>query len=293
MSHEKDDPAGLAAVRRAFAKHVMLASRLQDSRLEAALAKTPREAFFAPGPWPIMYPQQVDHGYIVTPDDDPAHLYQDVLIGMIPEKELNNGCPSFLMRLISHGRLREGDHAVHIGAGQGYYTAVIAELVGASGKVTAIEYEEDLAARAAANLSSYPHVRVLRGDGSTMPLEPADVIYVNAGATRPASSWLDAMKDGGRLVLPLTASRTHGAADPIACGAVFLIERKGNDYLAQLKGTTQIYPCVGVREAASEEALARAFEKGGSEKVTRLYRNQEVEEERCWLRGDGWALAYR
>ena len=35
MSHEKDDPAGLAAVRRAFAKHVMLASRLQDSRPEA------------------------------------------------------------------------------------------------------------------------------------------------------------------------------------------------------------------------------------------------------------------
>lgn len=292
MSREKDDPAGLVAVRRAFAKHVMLASRLQDSRLEAALAKTPREAFFAPGPWPIMNPQ-VPGGYIMTPDDDPVYLYQDVLVGMIPEKELNNGCPSFLMRLISLGRLRQGDHAVHIGAGQGYYTAIIAELVGGSGKVTAIEYEEELAARAAANLSPYPHVRVLHGDGSAMPLEPADAIYINAGAARPASSWLDAMKDGGRLVLPLTASRTNGAADTIAWGAVFVIEREGDDYLAQRKGDTKIYPCIGVRDADSEEALTRAFEKGGLEKVTRLYRNQEIAEERCWLKGDGWALAYR
>jgi protein-L-isoaspartate(D-aspartate) O-methyltransferase len=292
MSREKNDPAGLVAVRRAFAKHVMLASRLQDSRLQAALAKTPREAFFAPGPWPIMYPPQVDRGYIMTPDDDPAYLYQDVLVGMIPEKELNNGCPSFLMRLISLGRLREGDHAVHIGAGQGYYSAIIAELVGGSGKVTAIEYEAELAARAAANLSPYPHVRVLHGDGSAISLEPADVIYVNAGAVRPASNWLDAMKDGGRLVLPLTASRTNGDANPIPCGAVFLIERKGDDYLAQIRGNTQIYPCIGLRDAASEELLARAFEKGGLEKVTRLYRNQQIEEERCWLRGDGWALAY-
>lgn len=235
----------------------------------------------------------MDRGYVITPDDDPVYLYQDVLVGMIPEKELNNGCPSFLMRLISLGRLCEGDHVVHIGAGQGYYTAIMAELVGGFGKVTAIECEEELAVRAAANLSAYPHVRVLHADGSAMPLEPADAIYINAGAARPASTWLDAMKDGGRLILPLTASRTNGAADTIACGAVFLIERKGDDYLAQRKGNTQIYPCIGVRDAASEEALTRAFDKGGSEKVTRLYRNQEIEEDRCRLRGDGWALAYR
>lgn len=294
MSHSKDDPAALAAVRRAFAKHVMFAARLEDSRLEAALAKTPREAFFAPGPWPNMCPQTGERGYTTTPDDDPVYLYQDVLVGMIPEKDLNNGCPSFLMRLVSRGRPREGDHAIHIGAGQGYYTAIIAELVGSSGKVTAIEYEEQLAARATANLSSYPHVRVLHGDGSAMPLEPADVIYVNAGATRPSSNWLDAMKDGARLVLPLTASHKNDAAETASanCGAIFLIERKGDDYFAQLKGSTQIYACAGARDAASEAALARAFEKGGSEKVTRLYRHQDIEEERCWLRGDGWALAY-
>jgi protein-L-isoaspartate(D-aspartate) O-methyltransferase len=38
--------------------------------------------------------------------------------------------------------------------------------------------------------------------------EPADVIYVNAGATRPAASWLEQLKEGGRLILPLTADGT-------------------------------------------------------------------------------------
>lgn len=86
---------------------------------------------------------------------------------------------------------------------------------------------------------------------------------------------------------------SHQKDDPAGLAAVRrLIERKGDDYLAQRRSDTQIYPCMSVRDAASEEALARAFEKGGSEKVTRLYRTEEIEEERCWLRGDGWTLAY-
>jgi protein-L-isoaspartate(D-aspartate) O-methyltransferase len=40
----------------------------------------------------------------------------------------------------------------------------------------------------------------------------------------------------------------------------------------------------------SERSLAEAFARGGW--VTRLYRDQEIAEERCWLRGSGWCLAY-
>jgi protein-L-isoaspartate(D-aspartate) O-methyltransferase len=48
----------------------------------------------------------------------------------------------------------------------------------------------------------------------------------------------------------------------------------------------------GNRDEVSERALADAFAKGGWEKVTRLYRNQDIPEERCWVRGSGWCLAY-
>jgi protein-L-isoaspartate(D-aspartate) O-methyltransferase len=281
--------AEMSTVRRCYARQIMLASGVEDARLEAALAKVPREAFLGPGPWPIMRPPE---GYQMTPDDDPIHLYQDVLVGMISEKALNNGQPSFLTFLISLGRLREGEHAVHIGSGLGYYTAIITQIVGDAGKITAIEYEQELAARAAANLSADHHVRVVHGDGSTMPLAPADVIYVNAGAVRPAGTWLDAMKDGGRMILPLTVAYTTEAGHPMTKGAIFLIERKGDDYQAQWKSEAAIYPCVGARDEVSEAALANAFEKGGWEKVTRLYRTGEIDDERCWVRGSGWSLAY-
>jgi protein-L-isoaspartate(D-aspartate) O-methyltransferase len=50
--------------------------------------------------------------------------------------------------------------------------------------------------------------------------------------------------------------------------------------------------CAGSRDQVSERALAEAFAKGGWQKVTRLYRDQEIPEERCWIRGSGWCLAY-
>jgi protein-L-isoaspartate(D-aspartate) O-methyltransferase len=228
----------------------------------------------------------------MTPDNDPAYLYQDVTVGMIPEKGLNNGQPSFVTLLISLGRLHEGDHVVHIGAGVGYYTALIAHMVGESGKVTAIEYEEELAIRATANLSSFSHVRVIHGDGFAMSLESSDVIYVNAGTVCPKDNWLDAMKDGGRMILPLTVGYTSDAGHSMTKGAIFLIERKGDEYQAQWKSSTGIYPCIGGRDERSEQALADAFEAGGWEKVTRLYRSENIEQGRCWVRGHNWVLAY-
>src|SRR5881409_2978562 len=91
----------------------MFAAGVTDPRIEAAFANLRREAFLQPGPWPIMQPMR---GYRMTPDDDPVYLYQDVLVGIVPEKGLNNGQPSFLIFLISLGRPREGERIVHIGA---------------------------------------------------------------------------------------------------------------------------------------------------------------------------------
>jgi protein-L-isoaspartate(D-aspartate) O-methyltransferase len=277
-------------VRRAFAKQVVaLAGAAADAPLEAALASVRREDFLGPGPWRLF---RLPDGYIETPDADPVHLYQDALFGIVPEKVLNNGQPSFVTKLIAMGRPRPGEHAVHVGAGVGYYTAIISRLVTARGGVTAIEHEPALAARAKQNLVSYPNVRVLEGDGSALPLPAADVIYVNAGASRPADVWLDALKDGGRLVLPLTASFDMPNGAVMTAGSVFLIERRGREYLAAWKAPTGIYPCVGARDAHSEAALVEAFRRGGERNVTRLYRQEQVPAERCWVTTPTWSLAY-
>jgi protein-L-isoaspartate(D-aspartate) O-methyltransferase len=123
-----------------------------------------------------------------------------------------------------------------------------------------------------------------------MPLASANVIYVNAGATRPAEVWLDALKSGGRIILPLTVSGAPG--DSMTQGAIFLIERHTDHYSARCMSSTVIYPCVGARDKASETALAEAFQRGGWDKVRRLYRTDEIPKECCWVRAPSWSLAY-
>jgi protein-L-isoaspartate(D-aspartate) O-methyltransferase len=129
---------------------------------------------------------------------------------------------------------------------------------------------------------------------------PADVVYVNAGATRPADRWLDGLNEGGRPILPLTTNQGFlaGSANTAVPsidrrGAVFLIERRHGAFLAKWLSPVAIFPCEGMRDAASEAALAAPFEKGGWRDVTRLYRGDNAPPENCWVRAPGWSLAYR
>jgi protein-L-isoaspartate(D-aspartate) O-methyltransferase len=284
-----DQAARLAIVRAAYAKQMLASVGISDGSVETAFATVERERYLGPGPWPILRAS----GYVPSPDADPVYLYDDILVGIVPERGLNNGMPSYHAPLIARAALKAGEHVVHVGAGVGYYTAIMAHLAGHAGKVTAIEFDPALAKRAAANFSSASNVRVIEGDGSTVPFDVADVIYVNAGATRPADCWLDRLADGGRLILPLTAGKTLPPAGQVARhGAVFRIERSANDYIAQWISAVGVYPCEGGRDAVSEAALDKALQAGGWEKVTRLHRTGDLPEERCWLRAPGWALTY-
>ncbi|ABD90163.1 protein-L-isoaspartate O-methyltransferase family protein [Rhodopseudomonas palustris] len=284
----------LEILRRAYAKQIVHAARASDPRLEDALAKLRREDFLGLGPWELM---RFPGGYQMTPDDDPVYLYQDVPVAIIPAKGLNNGQPSFLTSLVSVGALREGERAVHIGTGTGYYTAVMSRLAGRSGQVIGIEFEPELAARARANLAGFCNVDIIEGDGSTAPLQPADVIFVNAGASRPAGIWLDALRPGGRMILPLTVRYITEQGHAMTRGAVFLITRDRSGYAARCVSGVHIYPCAGLRDEASEKALRVAFENGGFEsgdlaRITRLHRSDEIPDQRCWVRAPGWSLAY-
>jgi protein-L-isoaspartate(D-aspartate) O-methyltransferase len=168
-------------------------------------------------------------------------------------------------------------------------------MAGPSGRVTGIEFEPELAVRAKANLASLANVAIVQGDGAQVSFDSADVIYVNAGCTRPAESWLQRLADGGRLILPMTSDKGFGASEPAQfarAGAMFRITRRGDDYLASWISAVAIFPCAGNRDEVSERALAEAFQKGGWDRVTRLYRHQEIPEERCWVRGDDWCLSY-
>jgi protein-L-isoaspartate(D-aspartate) O-methyltransferase len=286
------DPLELEVVRRAYAKQILAAAGVDDVRVEAAYAAVRREEFLGPGPWQVV---RWGRGYVFTPSADPVYLYTDDLIGIAPKRDLNNGQPSLHAMLIASAAPQPAEHAVHVGAGVGYYTAILAQLVGPPGRVTAIEFDAALAARATSNFSNAANVRVVQGDGALVEFDPADVIYVNAGATCPSELWLDKLRDGGRLILPLTTNQGFRANDPQNVrrrGAVFRIERRGADFDSRWISPVAIFPCEGARDPASERALAAAFQTERWREVTRLYRRDDLPAEQCWLRAPGWCLAY-
>ena len=107
---------------------------------------------------------------------------------------------------------------------------------------------------------------MIDGGAAAAPFDPADGITVNAGATHSPAAWLDALKPGGRMTLPLTTDEGWRAFDPAKIarrGAVFPIERDRRGYRARWLSPVAIYPCAGARDPASDAALRRAFGRGG------------------------------
>ena len=138
--------------RRIRARMVLARSGTDDPRVEAAFAKVPREVFVGPPPWSVGN----DGSWVAT--SDPERLYRDDLVALDRAKRINNGQPSLHARCIAALRLSSLDHVVHIGAGTGYYTAILAELSGAV--EGAYEREPALAAMAVENLRPWPAVTV-------------------------------------------------------------------------------------------------------------------------------------
>src|SRR5258708_30073532 len=112
-----DRQAELSIIRAAYAKQILAAAWITDNaRLEAAFSVTCREDFLGAGPWWIL---RRFADYVTTPDADPVYLYTDDLVGIVPERRLNNGQPSLHAHLIHQASPAMGDHVVHIGTGTG------------------------------------------------------------------------------------------------------------------------------------------------------------------------------
>lgn len=256
---------------------------MDDGRLAAAFASTPREQFLGHGPWRIF----VGRGYVETPSDDPAFLYQDVTVAIAPERRINNGQPILHAICLASLDVKLGETVTHVGAGTGYYSAVLANLVGPNGSVSALEIEPDLAEKAKRNLSSFPNVIVHHRSGSEGPLPQCDVIYVNAGATAPLDIWLDALCVNGRLLFPLTPDGPGGTP---GAGGMLLVTRSADRFDARFVCAAMFIPCVGARDEQTALSLSEAFKRGDLGNVRSLRRNT-LPDETCWCSGSGWWLS--
>jgi protein-L-isoaspartate(D-aspartate) O-methyltransferase len=249
------------------------------SELAAAFASTPREKFVGPPPWKVF----TRVGYVETFSDDPAFLYQDVVVSLDSKGPLNNGQPTLHAYCLAALALKKGERVVHVGAGTGYYTAILAKLVGETGAVDAYEIEPGLAHRASDNLAEFPNVTVHSRSGSEGPLPECDVIYVNAGATDPMAAWLDALRPNGRLLFPLTSGS--------ALGAMLLItKQEAGTYTARFLVQAQFVPCIGARNEITAKKLAKSFRGSRWAKVKTLHRDN-LPDGTCWCSGDDWWLS--
>ena len=248
--------------------------------LEAAFRRVPRELFLGPPPWFAV----TDGGYVAVPRDDPVRVYQDALFALDRAKGINNGEPTLHARMLAALNPHLGDHVAHIGAGTGYYSAILAELVGPQGRVVGYEIEPELAARARTYLAGWSNIEVRSQSAAGVKLPAVDGIYVNAGATRPEPCWLDALKEEGGLVFPLVT------AD--GWGVMLKARKRGDAFDVDLINRVRFIPCTGVSDEAEGEAVARAFRSGELFDARSLHRGN-AHDSSCVLTGKGWWLSNR
>jgi len=268
--------ASIETVRRFYAEEVCGLNHVSNPAILAAFATVPRERFVGPGPWII---QRLGESW-KTSDTDPRHVYLDALIVLDEARHLNNGQPSLWAFHLDVLGISTGDHILHLGCGTGYYTAIMAELAGPQGKVTAIEIDEGLALRARVALVPWPQVSVFQGSGAPGPFQPADVIVVSAGATHPLPAWLAAVKPRGKLLFPLTS--THGP------GTMAHLTRESDDWFhAELISSAFFVDFLGARDAAVSNDLAKALQRDHGASVRSLRCDPHQSDSTCWLHGNG------
>jgi protein-L-isoaspartate(D-aspartate) O-methyltransferase len=243
MPRKNKKNASLDEIRSFFATMMAVASGSTDPRFERAFELVRREAFVGPGPWHINVYQRT----VETPSADPVFLYQNVLVRLDAAKGINNGEPFLHAAWIGAVEPKAGDTICHIGAGTGYYSAMLSVLALPGGTVNAFEIDENLARRARDNLEPFENVTVIQGDATRLPLPPSDLIYVNAGVVAPPPDWLRALRPQGRMIFPWRPSPATGLA--------IIISRQPAGFSVKPLMASYFIPCVGAADAEQCEKV--------------------------------------
>lgn len=267
------DPSSLDQARRNFARRMADAAAWDDPRFEKAVLATPREDYLPTPPWLLIDPGLAQFHRTSQPTD----LYRDVLVALDVAKGINNGQPTLHAAWIGKLRPQPGETVVHVGAGMGYYTAILARLVAPGGKVFAYEIEPPLARAASQNLAATDNAEVRASDAVSSDIPQADIIYVNAGVVAPPLAWLAALKPDGRLVFPW-----RPAAD---VGLALLVTRRVSGFDVEVFSPAWFIPCIGASDteialraptreaAAATRALWLSSERAPDDTATAIYRD--------------------
>ena len=161
--------------------------------------------------------------------------------------------PSLMAQMLEDLQLRPGLHVLEIGGGTGYNAALLAHLVGETGRIVTVDIDEDLVQAARAHLVSagYGQVNVILTDGALGSGDEGvyDRIILTVASTDIAPAWRDQLASpGGRLVLPLGL---RGVQRSLAFEAV------NGARESQVNATIALATSITLRFAVNNTGLAR------------------------------------
>jgi protein-L-isoaspartate(D-aspartate) O-methyltransferase len=268
-----------------YAAELEASGAIRSKRVIAALARVPREDFIGKGPWYFPCKETWTAGgarYRLSGSNDPCLVYQNTAIALDAKRDLVNGSPGSIGAWIEALEIRRGAQLLHVGCGTGYYTAIMAELVGRRGRVLAVEIDEGLAHRARQCLQNYPQVEVRHGDGAAMDSGTVHGILVNYGVLEPAPMWLDRLEPNGLMVLPLTFAIP---GIPLTKGAVYQLHKQEAAFRVKYHSSVLAYGAESGRNQKLNETLRQQYrdEAGGWMYVKSLRRDKHPLQAGCWF----------
>jgi protein-L-isoaspartate(D-aspartate) O-methyltransferase len=186
------DTAEVTALREQLVDQLVRTGRIASRAVEQAFRAVPRHLFL-----PGIEPRQ-------------AYADEAVVTGRDVEGRpiSSSSQPSIMALMLDQLGLRRGQRVLEVGAGTGYNAALVAELVGRTGRVVTVDIDAEVVRQARRNLelAGYSRVGVAHGDGARgWPAgAPYDRIILTVGAWDLAPAWADQLADGGRLLVPLS-----------------------------------------------------------------------------------------
>jgi protein-L-isoaspartate(D-aspartate) O-methyltransferase len=126
--------------------------------------------------------------------------------------------PAIMALMLEQLELAEGMRVLEIGAGTGYNAALLAHLVGPSGRVVSVDVDPELARGARRALRGADRkARVVVGDGRDgfADAAPYDRIVVTASADTVPIAWFEQLHASGLLQVPLRLSADGAQAIPL------------------------------------------------------------------------------
>lgn len=164
---------------------------LRDRAIAEAFRATPRHHFLPGHALEAVY---VDRAIAVKREGD--------------EWLSSSSQPAMMAIMLAQLELQRGQRVLEIGAGTGYNAALLAHLVGPTGRVISIDLDDDLADAARRHLAAagVTGVDVRQGDGAhgAPDAAPFDRIIVTVGAWDLLPAWREQIAPGGRIVLPMS-----------------------------------------------------------------------------------------